>query len=568
MSTQLIESEVSRFLSSSEPEVICLTGHWGVGKTFAWRKYVQQAQRKNQIALKRYSYVSLFGINSLDALKYLMFENTVGSLDIGIDPSLETLRSNALAVAERLGRKSVWFLQQIPRVTSYVGSLAPAWFLSVRNTIICIDDIERRGSNLTIREVLGLASMLKEQRGCKIALILNSDALDGDKEEFRRYYEKVVDISLNFAPTSAECAAIALDSNTKTTKWLADDCVQLGISNIRLMKRIERSARAVQELLQGLDELVLKQAIHSLTLFGWSLYEPNVAPSIDYLVKKRGREPYSEKNETVPADEAAWNALLDAYEFAATDALDLALLEGIKVGYFDPKAIKEFARQLNNQIVASKLGGSFSAAWDSYHDSFDDNANQVLDAMYKAFMDGAKQITPLNMSSTVSLFKTLGRPEQASEMVAHYLAVRSDEPSLFDPRHYLLFGPLRDSDVTKAFEAKHASFEHHRDPSTILSSIAANNGWSPEDIAALANLPVDEYYKLFKETKGQELRKVINACLQFDRISNASPEIKEVAKRAKEALTRIGLESPINAHRVIAYGVNLSSTPDDEQAKA
>jgi hypothetical protein len=193
---QLIQDEILRFLASNEPEVVCLTGRWGVGKTFAWRKYVKLAYEKKKIALTHYSYVSLFGINSLDALKYSIFENTVRSSDIGAEPTLETLRSNALAVAERLGRKSVWFLQQIPRVTSYVGSLAPAWFLSVRRTVICIDDIERRGASLTVREVLGLASMLKEQRGCKIALILNSDALEEDKEEFRKYYEKVVDVSL------------------------------------------------------------------------------------------------------------------------------------------------------------------------------------------------------------------------------------------------------------------------------------------------------------------------------------------------------------------------------------
>ena len=54
-----------------------MTGQWGVGKTFAWNKYpFQNAQMQGQIGLKRYSYVSLFGINSLDDLKYAIFENT------------------------------------------------------------------------------------------------------------------------------------------------------------------------------------------------------------------------------------------------------------------------------------------------------------------------------------------------------------------------------------------------------------------------------------------------------------------------------------------------------------
>lgn len=561
MSTQLIEREALKFLSSSEPEVICLTGRWGVGKTFAWRKYVQQAKDNKQIALERYSYVSLFGINSLDALKYTIFENTVRSSGIGVDPSLESLKSNALDVAERLGRKSIWFLQQIPRVTSYVGSLAPAWFLSVRNTVICIDDIERRGANLTTREVLGLASMLKEQRGCKLALILNADALDTDAEEFRKYYEKVVDISLDFSPTPTECAAIAFDTDTKAVKRLAEDCAKLGISNIRLMKRIERSVHMIETLLEGFDEMVLEQCVDSLALLGWSLYEPSLAPSTEYLVQRRGKEPYEVKGEAIPADEAAWNALLDTYNFRTMNSLDLALLNGIKVGYFDPTKIRTEAAELNQAIVASRLNNSFFEAWELFHNSLEDNSEEVLDAMHKSFLSSVKQITPLNMNSTIALFKALGRQKQAREMIDYYIEARGDEAKLFEPHVYLMFGELSDPEVAKAFNDKHEALKqaHQTDPKAILRSIAETNSWNPEQITTLADLPAEQYYKLFKETKGQELRKLISASLQFARIGNATPEMKEVLRKAMEALTCIGKESPINARRLQPYGIHVGT---------
>ena len=63
MSIQLIENEIRRFLSTSEPEVICISGHWGVGKTFAWNRFLKDAKAKNEIALARYSYVSLFSVS-------------------------------------------------------------------------------------------------------------------------------------------------------------------------------------------------------------------------------------------------------------------------------------------------------------------------------------------------------------------------------------------------------------------------------------------------------------------------------------------------------------------------
>ena len=32
MSIQLIEDQIRHFLSTGEPEVLCVSGHWGVGK--------------------------------------------------------------------------------------------------------------------------------------------------------------------------------------------------------------------------------------------------------------------------------------------------------------------------------------------------------------------------------------------------------------------------------------------------------------------------------------------------------------------------------------------------------
>jgi tRNA A37 threonylcarbamoyladenosine biosynthesis protein TsaE len=61
VSMRLIEDEISRFLSTTAPEAICISGHWGVGKTYAWNRFLKDVQAAKKIALPRYSYVSLFG---------------------------------------------------------------------------------------------------------------------------------------------------------------------------------------------------------------------------------------------------------------------------------------------------------------------------------------------------------------------------------------------------------------------------------------------------------------------------------------------------------------------------
>jgi hypothetical protein len=316
-------------------------------------------QKEKSIALTRYSYVSLFGANSIDEFKYSVFENSVNAVDIGVEPSLETLQTNTLGAAQRFGRKSLWFLQQIPLVKNYVGGLGPVWFLSVRNAIICIDDIERRGSGLTVRDIMGLASNLKEHKGCKIVFILNDEALEADKKDFDTYYEKVVDSTLKFAPSPAECVAIALPGESEREKLLAKASVALGISNIRVIKKIERAVRRLEPLVEDYDSGVLQQAIHSMALFGWSLYEPGKAPSIDYVEKRNAAQYLIHDKKDIPDREAAWNALLDAYQFTNVDEFDLVLLSGIRDGYFDGNAVGERGADLDKKIRARKRDNSF-----------------------------------------------------------------------------------------------------------------------------------------------------------------------------------------------------------------
>lgn len=562
MSIKLIENEIRRFLATKEPEVICVSGRWGVGKTFAWNQNLRDAQANDQIALESYSYVSLFGVNSLEELKYSIFENSVKSSEIGVELSLDALQSQTTAAAKQLGKKSLGVIQQVPALRNYLGGLGAVWFSLVRKTIICIDDMERRGKNLSVREVLGLVSNLRELKGCKVALILNDEALEEDKEEFKKYLEKVVDTSLKFEPSAQECASIALPKDGETNKLLAESCVALGISNIRLIKRIERSMRQVEAMLKGFDKQVLKQAVQSLALLGWSVYEPARAPSLDYLQHRRGPDIFgADKDEVVPANEAAWNALLDDYGFSGMDEFDLVLLEGIRNGFFDSSLLEKRASPLNNQIKAAKLSTAFQDAWRMFHDSFADNQEQVLNAIYQSFFEGVQYITPVNLSGTVSLFKELGRQEQAAAIIKHYVKSHGEDREFFDLNNYPFGGDVKDPDVVRAFSEKYATFKVEREITTTLLSMANMNGWSEKDIVTLSTMPVEEYYKLFKKSEGRDLRRIINACLQFDNIMNATEQMKRISKRAKDALRRIGQESEINARRVKRYGIEVRVPP-------
>ncbi len=437
MSIEIVRSEIRKFLAGSEPEVISITGHWGVGKTYAWRRYLIEARDEKKIGLKHYAYVSLFGLNSLEELKYSIFENTLDVSVIDVAPSLATLKSHTEEIGKVVGKQAIGFLQRLSPFKAHIGDIGPAWFLSVSDTIVCVDDIERRGANLSAREVLGLVSFLKEQRNCKVVLIWNDDAEDKERAEFDKYHEKVMSRSLTFAPTPAESTQIALAQSSLPLRMLAGNCISLGISNIRLIKRIERSVRELEQLLSKFDIDVLRQAVHSFTLIAWSIYEPARAPSLDFLRRRGSWAPPDNKDKTIEEQlssvpttqgaEASWNALLDVYKFSSMDEFDLVLLRGAQNGFFDESDLKRCGKQLNDRITAERADRSFADAWDAYHDSFDDNQEEVLDKIYEAFNSAISRMGLTTLNSCVELFKVLGRTEQAQQMIRAFMTARGQE---------------------------------------------------------------------------------------------------------------------------------------------
>lgn len=167
MSLKTIREQVLNFLSQSSPSVMAIKGEWGVGKTYGWQTLLLKAQKENMLSAKRYSYVSLFGISSLDKLKYTIFENSITKDSIGTEPNLESLRTNTLGMLEVLGRGSWSKLKEMPFIKSAAPAVEAFSFMSISEALICIDDLERKGASLDLKDVLGLVSLLKEKRNAK-----------------------------------------------------------------------------------------------------------------------------------------------------------------------------------------------------------------------------------------------------------------------------------------------------------------------------------------------------------------------------------------------------------------
>jgi hypothetical protein len=544
-------------LAEADAEVLALRGKWGVGKTFSWNRILEEANRSGPICRQRYAYLSLFGISSLAELKFSLFEQSIDRQLIGKQPTLATFQDNAAQLSFSLGRKAWRLAISTPYMKSVSPALEAVSFFSVRDTLICLDDLERRSESLSARDVLGLVSLLKEQRNCKIVFLLN-DGEDG-LEDFEKYREKVVDVELLFDPTAEECAEIAFDSAEPLYQSIGELSQKLDITNIRTLKKIERLVRLVKHKLNNLEPEVVRQIVHSLVLYGWCHYragDPSIPP-LDY-VQKIGYALFGlGEKENISDDKKAWHSKLQNYGYQVTDELDEILARAVKTGYIVDADFDKAAEEKNLQIVAAKATGSFTDAWRTYHDSFDNNQDNVISALHESFKVNAKYITPLNLNGTVQLFRELGEDEKAEELIESFIKARASEPEIFNLSGYPLAGEITDKKVRDAFDKAYEGASIRESPKQVLMRLSDSNGWSHQDEIVLAETTVDEYYELFKTESGDHLTEMVNACLRFGRFSNANERQKQIAENAVKALTRIGKESAINALRVRKFGIEL-----------
>jgi hypothetical protein len=554
-SAQTTKQEIARFLKESEPGVLCINGAWGVGKTFLWRQVLDQLRKASGLNFTRYSYVSLFGLNSLDDVKSALFEN-MEWLDQDATSFAQRGKAGAKALAAR-AKKLSELAGALPWIGQAFTKARSLYFSLIQDQIVCIDDLDRCSDNLDVKDVLGLISFLREQRGCKVVLILNAEKLGDNREQFDALLEKVIEEKVILAPTAIESAAIALEGkNDALSSKLKTNCETLGIRNIRVIKQIERVVRRVDEFLTEFSQSVRDQATHSLTLYGWSKYDRENSIKLDFLKASplerhlaRGDQDAAESPE-----EAAWGSLLVKYTYGHADDFDLTLLNYVDTMILDIDEIQGEARKLQEQQRLGALHGALEAAWRPFHDSFNDNEDEVASALFDGTKKSFEVVSLPNLNVAVMLLKELGRYNDASDLLRFFAENRSDLGywTLDDPFER---GPF-DPDVNAIIEEKTRQQEEQGfDPAAAL--IEAGKNCDPETVKRLAALPVEAYRDLIIGSRGERLRSIVLSALEFRRIANATDDMRRVKELMEEALRMVGRHSLLNELRIKKYGVSV-----------
>ncbi len=337
MSTAQVKLALRSLITGSVPTVVVLKGKWGRGKTYLWRDTLQKFAPTAAERWQRYSYVSLFGVDSLAEFRDAVLANgedwdalvAAARPDLA-EPPPDILQRSVARVRTSISRA----MRQTDELTAMAGKLNAGGLThaillrGVRQYLVCVDDIERRGAHLRLRDVLGYLSTLRDDRQCSVLLILNSDELTPeDRAEFERLREKVFDHEVSFDPSATESAELVFPKEEQSWDALRTNCLRLGIENVRVLQRIRKSYERLLREHDRHDSAAARRLSYTVPLVALCHYsrEP-FHPPLAYL------------REAAPA-EPRWDAFLAKYDGWRLGALDSVVADFLERGYVDRDAL-------------------------------------------------------------------------------------------------------------------------------------------------------------------------------------------------------------------------------------
>ena len=229
-----LEKKLLKLINNKDSFAIALTGEWGIGKTRFWNNFYEE--NHTDLGVNKYSYVSLFGIDSIEALKF----------EIALSTHETTQKKDYLSGLKGIFKKSLDVID-LPKlegtgVTLSLGKglISSAITSLIGDTLICIDDIERLSKNIDIKDVMGLVNHLSLEKNCKVVVILHEDKADKD---FREYKEKVFDEVLTLDNSLSIVKKVIVNNELYPIYEIFYQTMD--IKNIRFYQRVERTLKAI-----------------------------------------------------------------------------------------------------------------------------------------------------------------------------------------------------------------------------------------------------------------------------------------------------------------------------------
>ncbi|MET3233294.1 UNVERIFIED_ORG: hypothetical protein ABIC54_005505 [Burkholderia sp. 1263] len=267
--------------------VIALKGQWGGGKTHVWQeveKVLPRERRRGPL------YSSLFGVTSISELKERLHSADLDQRSPRTSRSLGFISKVWKKTPAAVSDASKSAGAALGAMTAVTDEMQSAFVgRSLQKRLVVLDDLERRDTNLSVISVLGFIEYLRG-RGCQVLVIFNEQKLSDEQSEkaLRTFREKVFDVEMQLETTPAEAFQIALkkDSRPPHFEQLGQCCIDLKVSNIRVVRRIINVAKHAFGRHANLDEQLISDSIPAVAVITALFYTAiDSAPTLKNLAQ-------------------------------------------------------------------------------------------------------------------------------------------------------------------------------------------------------------------------------------------------------------------------------------------
>lgn len=559
MSIDIVKQRLGAACKEDTPKVVFLTGGWGEGKTHQWRLALKEAQEQAKPPM--HAYVSLFGTNSLADARRRLAEEFVAAIRVpGEEGSLGSKISEMTSTARFL--QGVKLLPLVPFLGKADALLNELSFSVVRNAVICMDDIERKGAGLSMADIFGLASFLKEERSCRVILVANSSRFaEQEAITVQTFLEKVVDEHVHFAPTAEEACDIALGTNPSAASLtLRAHMLSLGIANIRVIGRLNRLVTAMSAAVQGVDEEVIPIGVRALVVFGVGHYMPGGKyPPIDFVLERHEvswmHYAAQRQNAAVQPDErqvleTQWEELLNQVGTPSNDPFEVALANAIRQGYLATD-LKDLAAALAEKLGERALIEQYHQAWTDFYHSLNGTGDELLDALAQTTKSALAVIGPNDLRQGYDVFAQAGRDAQADALLEEFIEVNRGRPQVFE-RSRAPFPEYWSGRFGERLDA--AAVRYIVRPSTEEAFDRLDiNHYDPADASIVAQAAPEVLEQLLKASSGRKFRSRIRVLLALGSMAPDDPAAVAASARFATTLRAWADADPITRIRLAQY---------------
>lgn len=566
-----LEKSLQAFFES-EAKVVVIKGDWGVGKTYFWDNYISKRIELGDLPQLAYSYISLFGNSSLDDVRKRVFHNAKAiSGDETIDQAFEdefnessSLFNKIPWVKEGVSKAQSkaplinWFSrnsQSLPFVSKFSGMISSLEYSLVKNYIVCIDDMERKGKGLAIKEIMGLVDELAQRKSCKVVLVFNESSFDSDEDrsQFESYREKVVDVEINHNPTCKENLACIFSNRYSRYSVLESVVNNLDIKNIRVIKKIKWALEYFDEYVKGRDDRIIDELIIHTTLLCCFYYIRDEDLTYELLKEQLSSNSWLsylvDKEKEVSAGEKKYRTLASSMNLSSS-VFDDHITFFLENGYVDEEALKSTVAEFEEKVRVDSVSSRLRSAWDIYSESFADNLDDFKKSLIDILNEEMPRLGLSDFSSAVDILEEFD--EDVTGFVNIYVETHEESLSSIDPRHSWDIGRFKCQFLKDKIEELHNNSKAHN-LDDVSTKIAVNNGWNPEDIEFLNSLSKDDYIRWMKGNPDDLVTKVRGGLLTFRNLRSSGGDqdkYTNISENVISALKEIASESELNKYRV------------------